>query len=118
MKKNISRRKVEEFLSNDYDFRAELALSYQDMGYDSVIYGHSYHFYEYASFLVEDNGVTIQHRLHVGETLSIMTEDNGSFAILRSIFSHKKGDHYFAFIIVDWFEITNQTKLECPIYRL
>jgi hypothetical protein len=88
------------------------------MGYKAAIFGNSCQFYEYASFLVENNGTTIRYRLHVGEVVTIMTEDEGwNFAILRSIFSHQRQQR-FAFIIVDWFEITSQTKLECPIYKL
>src|SRR5581483_2322113 len=119
LKKRISRRNIKEFLPDDVDFRVELALAYQDIGYESAICGKSYQFYEYASFLIEDNDSTARYRLHIGETVTIITEDeNQNFAILRSIFSHQRNDQRFAFIIVDWFETTNQTKLECPVYKL
>jgi hypothetical protein len=73
----------------------------------------------YVCFLVEDNDTTIQYRLHVGEVATIMAEnDNRKFAIIRSIFSHQRNNQRYAFIIVDWFEITNQMRLECPIYKL
>ncbi|CAB4473555.1 unnamed protein product [Rhizophagus irregularis] len=41
LKKCISRRKGEEILPNDADFCRELAISYQDMGYHSAIFGYS-----------------------------------------------------------------------------
>ncbi|CAB4382006.1 unnamed protein product [Rhizophagus irregularis] len=55
LKKRISRRKGREILPDDVDFRRELAISYQDMGYDSAIFGNLYQFYEYASFSAEEN---------------------------------------------------------------
>jgi hypothetical protein len=61
----------------------------------------------------------MQYRLHVGEVVSIISEEGSeSFAILRSIFSHERNNQRFAFIVIDRLEITNQTKLECPVYRL
>ena len=119
LRKRISRRKVEELLPNVYDFRAELALSYQDIGYNSTFFKTTCQFYKYADLLIEDNGVTSQCHLHIGDIISILAEDDSEcFAVLRSIFSQKKDDQHFAFMVVDWFEITNQVKLECPVYRI
>ena len=71
------------------DFRIELALSYQEMGYHSAIFGNSYQFYEYACFWLEENDTNVLYRLHVGEVVTI--EDG-----------HKKSDdQQFAFISVD-----------------
>ena len=89
------------------------------MGYESAFFGGSCRYYELASFLEEDDdGINMQYRLHVGEVISIISEDGESFAILRSIFSHQRNDQHFAFIIINRFEITNQMKLECPVYKL
>ncbi|CAG8690169.1 17230_t:CDS:2, partial [Dentiscutata erythropus] len=44
--------------------------------------------------------------------------DEVSFSIVHALFRHKKDKHYLTFIIIDWFESTNQTKLGCPLYRL
>ncbi|KAF0514529.1 hypothetical protein F8M41_017575 [Gigaspora margarita] len=119
LRKRISRQKAKVFLPNNHDFFAELALAYQDMDYELTMFEDSCQFYEYICFLVEDNDTTIQYRLHVGEVVTIITENNSqNFAILKSIFSHRKNNQRFAFIIVDQFEITNQTKLECSIYKL
>ncbi|CAG8854314.1 9660_t:CDS:1, partial [Gigaspora margarita] len=111
LRKRISRRKAKEFLPNSPDFFAELTLAYRDMDYELTMFEDSCQFYEYICFLVEDNDTIIQYRLHVGEVVTVITENNGqNFAILKSIFSHQKSNQRFAFIIVDWFEITNQTK--------
>lgn len=118
LNKRIPKRKVEAILPNDVNFRRELLSVYQDMGYVSPFLEGSYRHYELASFLVDDDGVNKQHRLHVGEIISISEGNSESFAILRSIFSHERNNQRFAFIIINRFEITNQTKLECPVYRL
>ena len=53
------------------------------------------------------------------DVISITSEEDGeNFAILRSIFSHERNNLRFAFIVLNRFEITNQTKLKCPVYRL
>jgi len=86
------------------------------MGYESAFFELSYRYYELVCFL-EDNGNNTH--LHVGEVVTIMSEEEGeSFAILRSIFSHERNNQRFAFIVIDKFKITNQIKLECPVYRL
>ncbi|CAB4435777.1 unnamed protein product [Rhizophagus irregularis] len=118
LKKRISRRKGEEILPNDSDFRIELAISYRDMGYHSAIFGNSYHFYEYACFLAEENDTNVLHRLHIGEVVTIVTYDGENFAIIRTIFSHQYNNHQFAFVSVVGFKITNQTVLGCPVFKL
>lgn len=109
-------------MPDNFNFHGELASAYQNMGYEYNIYelaffGNSYQHYELASFLVEDNGINTQYRLHVGDNISLISNYE-SFAVIRSIFSHEKNNQRFAFIIIDRFEITNQTKLECPVYKL
>lgn len=116
MNKRIPKKKVEATLPNDVNFRRELLSVYQDMGFVSI--ESSYRHYELASFFIDDDGVIKQHRLHVGEIISLSEGNRESFAILRSIFSHERNNQRFAFIIINRFEITNQTKLECPVYRL
>lgn len=120
LKKRVPRRKVGIFLDNS-NFYRELASAYRDMGYEYhelTLFGNSCQHYELASFLVEDNGINTQYRLHVGEVVSIISKDDESFAIIRSIFSHERNDQHFAFIVIDRFEITNQVRLECPVYKL
>lgn len=86
------------------------------MGYEHVFFEDLYRFYELVCFS-EDNGTNTH--LHVGEFITLTSEEGSeSFAILRSIFSHRWNNQHFAFIIIDRFEITNQTRLECPVYRL
>ncbi len=89
------------------------------MGYEAAFFGSLCRHYELASFWEEDDsGINMQFRLHVGEVISIISEDGESFAILRSIFSHQRNDQRFAFIVINRFEITTQTKLGCPVYKL
>lgn len=120
MKKRIPKTRAEESLPNNFDFHRKLASVYQEMGYKSAFFGSSYRYYEVASFSEEnDSGINTQYHLHIGEVINIISEEeSGSFAILRSIFSHQRNDQSFAFIIITRFELTNQTKLECPVYRL
>jgi hypothetical protein len=106
-------------LSIDSDFRIELVLSYQEIGYHSAIFGNSYQFYEYACFLVEENDTNVLLRLHIGEVVTIITtEEDEIFAVIRSIFSHRNNNQRFAFVVVDQFEITKLTVFECPVYSL
>ncbi|CAG8670731.1 83_t:CDS:2 [Cetraspora pellucida] len=110
---------TEKFFDTNENLHEELILAYRDMDYELTMFEDSCQFYEYICFLVEDNDTIIQYRLHVSEVVTVITENNSqNFAILKSIFSHQKSNQCFAFIIVDWFEITNQTKVGCPIYKL
>ncbi|CAB5308794.1 unnamed protein product [Rhizophagus irregularis] len=102
------------------NFQAELASAYEDLGDYSAAPNSTPLFYEYASYvLVKEDGDTALCRLHVGDIVSFNIEElDDSFAVIRTIFCHQKNDRHFAFIIIDWFENTNKTMLDCPIYRL
>ncbi|CAG8534537.1 17597_t:CDS:2, partial [Gigaspora rosea] len=97
LKKHVPRKKVKKLL-NDLDFYRELASVYRKM--------------------VKDNETDAHYYLHVGDIVTISEKEDKSFAILRSILSHKRDNQHFAFIIIDRFELTNQKKLECPVYGL
>jgi hypothetical protein len=118
LNKRIPRGKIEEILPHDANFRRELASIYRNMGFESTFLESSYRHYELASFSAENGGINKQYHLRVGDIISISEEDSETFAILRSIFSHERDNQRFAFVIINRFEITNQTKLECPVYRL
>jgi len=92
-----------------------LALAYEDFGEDVASNNHP-SFFESASLtFAKEQGNTIQCILHVGDIVSVDTAElEEGYAIIRGIFRHQN----FAFIIIDWFEETNLTKLDCPIYRL
>ncbi|CAB4494694.1 unnamed protein product [Rhizophagus irregularis] len=118
LKKHIPRRKAEENLPNNFTFRRELASAYRDMGYESTFFESPCQHYELACSL-DDDGVNMQYHLHVGDAVAIISkEEGGKFAIVRSIFSHKRNNQHFAFIAINMLEITNLTKLGCPVYRL
>lgn len=104
-------------MPNDFAFRRELALAYQDMGYEITFFENPCQHYELASS-VDDDGINMQYRLHVGDAITIFSKEGRGFAIVRSIFSHEKNNQHFAFIVINRFEITNLTKLGCPVYRL
>jgi hypothetical protein len=100
------------------NFRAELTLAYEDFEVYTIS-DHQPSFFEYLRFdYIKENGDTTQCALHIGDVVSIDTDEFGEgFAIVRGIFCHRN-DSCFTFIIVDWFENTNRTKFDCPIYRL
>ncbi|KAF0549278.1 hypothetical protein F8M41_025457 [Gigaspora margarita] len=100
------------------DFYRELASVYRKMGYELAFFEVACRYYELACFLVKDNKTDTCYYLYVGDVVTISEKEDKSFAILRSIFSHKRDNQHFAFIIIDRFELTNQKKLECPVYRL
>ena len=117
LKKNIPRRNVK--MSLLLKAQAELRFAYEDIREDyTIITNDSLSFFKYASFNFEDDDDTTLYRLHIGDVISINVEDGDNFAIIRAIFCHQKNDLRFAFIIVDWFEELNQTRLSCPVYKL
>ena len=117
LKKRILQKNVDvSLLSN---FQTELAIAYEDLNDYTSIPNRPSFFFEYASFFIKKNDDTVQYYLHVRNVVSInMEEFEDNYAIIRTIFCHQKNDYRFAFIIINWFENTNQTKLGCPVYRL
>ena len=90
------------------DIQTELKLAYKDLGDNSAIPNSTPSFFEYASFVFDkENGDNVLCRLYIGDVVSINVEDGDNFAIIRAIFSHKKNDIQFAFVVVDWFEELN-----------
>ncbi|CAG8850111.1 31456_t:CDS:2, partial [Gigaspora margarita] len=60
-------------------------------------------------FTFQNNGTDTQYCLHISDVITIASEEKGnSFAILRLVFSHKKNNQYFVFIIINEFELTSQ----------
>ncbi|PKC56095.1 hypothetical protein RhiirA1_501645 [Rhizophagus irregularis] len=117
LKKRIFRRNV--VISPLLNIYAELKLAYEDLGDDSVILDITPSFFEFASFIFEnERDNTILRRLHIGDVVSINFGNGNNFAIIRAIFCHQKNDLRFAFVIVDWFEELNRIRLGCPMYRL
>jgi hypothetical protein len=117
LKKPVIRRNID--ISLLLNIHAELKLAYEDFGDNSVLLNITPSFFEYASYVFEkeDNDFVLC-RLHIGDVVSINIEDEHEFAIIRAIFCHQKSNLQFAFVIVDWFEELNRTKLGCPMYRL
>ncbi|CAG8681321.1 17414_t:CDS:2 [Rhizophagus irregularis] len=97
----------------------ELKLAYEDFRDNSAIPNSMPLFFEYTSFIFEnERDNTILRRLRIGNVVSINIENRGNFAIIRAIFCHQKDNLRFVFVVVDWFEETNRTILGCPVYRL
>ncbi|CAG8525697.1 14091_t:CDS:2 [Dentiscutata erythropus] len=117
LKKRIPQKNIEESILSD--LKAQLELFYEDLGYSFAAWNNLLSFFEYANFLVEENGTFIQCRLHIGDVVSINSdEEDESFSIIHSIFCDRKDEHNITFIIINWFENTNQMKLGCLVYRL
>ncbi|CAG8835971.1 17764_t:CDS:2, partial [Cetraspora pellucida] len=78
--------------------RSDLALAYQDFGYNALLISKYYGFYESASY----------------------TQNDG-YAMVKGIFKHKNNDsNYYLFVYVNWFEDTSRKhiKVNCPIFVL
>ncbi|PKY53566.1 hypothetical protein RhiirA4_471875 [Rhizophagus irregularis] len=116
LKKHIKRKDVN--LSLLTNFRAELALAYEDLE-KYIISNNQPSFFEYASFVyIKESSEAIRYALHIGDVVSIDTDEFGEgLATVQGIFCHRS-DQNFAFIIIDWFESTSLAKLDCPIYKL
>ncbi|CAB4492881.1 unnamed protein product [Rhizophagus irregularis] len=89
LKKRIFRRNV--VISPLLNIYAELKLAYEDLGDDSVILDITPSFFEFASFIFEnERDNTILRRLHIGDVVSINFGNGNNFAIIRAIFCHQK----------------------------
>ncbi|CAG8740603.1 36058_t:CDS:2, partial [Racocetra persica] len=117
LKKRILQKNIEESIL--LDLKVQLELFYEDLGYSYPVWNNSLLFFEYASFLIEENDTSIQCYLHIGDIVLINSDkEEESFSIICSIFCVQKDEYNTIFIIINWLENTNQTKLDCPIYRL
>src|SRR5581483_4440391 len=112
LRKRILHRNVEASLL--LNFQTEIALAYEDLGDYSATLKSSLSFFGSVSFYIKENSESVQYHIHIGDVVGL----RGNFVIIRMILCHQKNNHHFAFIIVDFLEETNRTKLGCPIYRL
>lgn len=95
--------------------------AYIDMEFPAALIHKMVFFYEIATYICEnDQGYFVKQQLHVGDVVTIQEEIySESYAIVEAIFSHQgNNEKLYAFVIVNWFEETSQTKLDCPIYQL
>ncbi|CAG8603865.1 22221_t:CDS:2, partial [Racocetra persica] len=115
--KNIENDTNEESIL--LNLNVQLELFYEDLEYSYPAWNNSLLFFEYASFLIEESGTSIQCYLHVEDVVLINSDkEEESFSIIYSIFCDQKDEHNTTFIIINWLENTNQTKLDCLVYRL
>ncbi|CAG8513601.1 10429_t:CDS:2, partial [Scutellospora calospora] len=108
---------------NSSEFKSELMLSYQDFGQNAALINKSISFYQNITYLIENEyGIIEKCSLSLGDIVTIEEEEEEeSFAMIKAIFRHKSNDgHFYAFIMIDWFENTGQINnlLECPIYKI
>ncbi|GES88254.1 hypothetical protein GLOIN_2v1487024 [Rhizophagus clarus] len=119
----------EEAISSPVDFITNIILK-RSLPSASFIYGHwtkvsSYIFsngwYELATYTMEESdGVFSKVHLHIGDVVTIHEEDSGEcYAIIKGIFKYK-GNEYYAFITIDWFDNINRIHnvLKCPLFRI
>ncbi|PKK56592.1 hypothetical protein RhiirC2_799691 [Rhizophagus irregularis] len=112
---------VKECLKDDNGETEELMQAYIYMEFPAALIHKMVFFYEIATYICENNqGYFVKQQLHVGDVVTIQEEIySESYAIVEAIFSHQgNNEKLYAFVIVNWFEETSQTKLDCPIYRL
>ncbi|CAG8439542.1 10828_t:CDS:2, partial [Scutellospora calospora] len=108
---------------NSSEFKSELMLSYQDFEQNAALINKSISFYQNVTYLIENEYRIIEKcSLSLGDIVTIEEEEEEeSFAMIKTIFRHKSNDrHFYTFIMIDWFENTNQINnlLECPIYKI
>lgn len=124
LKKRMSRRERDNLLNNLPNFKVELLESYRDIGLGAaLLYSETQSWYEFTSYIIEElNGTFSKVSLHLNDYITIYEEDfDESYAIIKGFFKNKaNNEKYYAFVVVDWFEDTNQNHpiLRCPLYRL
>lgn len=126
LRKRISSKNIKEFIKffpSDTHFKAELSISYNEIGLHAALINSSIIWYEMASYVTEDTfGNKENICLKLGDVVNIQDEEySESFAIIQSIFHHKSNNGaYFPFIIVTWFEKINRRHpiLEYPFFKL
>jgi hypothetical protein len=101
----------------------ELYLSYRDMGFNEAIVNNKVKWYELASYTIKENiDSSSKVYLHLNDFVTIQEDEyEESYAIIRGIILHKGNDkNNYVFVVVDWFENTNQEHLllKCPFYTL
>ncbi|CAG8846174.1 19931_t:CDS:2, partial [Racocetra persica] len=102
-------------------FRSDLALAYQDFGYNASLISKYYGFYESASYTQNDGYTEIKYHLHKNDVVTIRVNNYEGYAMVKGIFKHKNNDgSYYPFVYVDWFEDTSRKhiKVNCPIFVL
>ena len=103
-------------------FQSDLAHAYESLGHHASLIYRFYSFYEYVSYVRDDDCGEVKCFLHKNDVVTIQEEDyNKSYAIIKAIFKHKGNNgYYYPFIYVDWFEDTYQKhdKLNCPKFVL
>ena len=126
LRQRISLKDMKSFLTyslQDINFKMELFECYKELNLNSAIISSSLTWYQCISYTTEDDyGNAENVCLQLGDIVTIQEEEyDESYAILQSIFQHKgNNNRVYIFIIIAWFEYTNQqhSVLECPIYKL
>ena len=119
----MSRQERDNLLTNLPNFESELQESYSDIGFEASLLYSTQSWYKLASYTIEElDGTFSKASLYLNDFITIIEEDfDESYAIIRGFFRHKANNgKYYAFVVVDWFEDTNQKHpvLGCPFYCL
>ena len=103
-------------------FQIDLAHAYKSFGHYELLIDKSYNFYEYVSYIQDDDYTEVKCHLHKNDIVTIQVEGyDESYAIIKTIFEHKdNNNNCYPFIYVDWFEDTYQkhNKLDCSLFVL
>ena len=101
-------------------FFRDLYKAYSDhLGSKSALLNKDLEFYGSIAYtILKDPPIRI--KLRVGDVVEVEEESEGTaYARIKAIIRHKANNgHYYAFFVFEWFEATNTTILECPLYNI
>jgi hypothetical protein len=109
-------------LDDNDTFNRDLFAAYAEhLGRREHIRTRSINFYKYIRYtFLKDNEEHICVKLHVGEVVMIKEEGGESYAMIKTIFTHKYNDeNVYAFIFINWLRDIEHTDtlLRCPIFE-
>jgi hypothetical protein len=88
LKRKIPKQDRKNLLSTLQDLKAELFLSYNNIGFQSALTNNLTDWYELASYTIEEkNGTFSRVHLHLNDFVTIHDQDHEkSYAIIKGIF--------------------------------
>ncbi|PKY49851.1 hypothetical protein RhiirA4_465992 [Rhizophagus irregularis] len=131
---DLKKDDLETFLNDD--LFAELGRAYEeDLNNIEYLTSRKVKYYKSISYTIVDKDEQINVKLNVGDVVDVLEDitplgnisqdatdmvTRVSYAQIKAIILHQKGQLQVPFLFLDWFisQNTNDQKLKCPLYKL